>query len=93
MSPGAWLALIILIFAAVGFLRLVKKREISEKQFEIESRRTSLMGTGLQEFQGFLEPEKRAALKVVQEEKRKTDQTISGAKPAISGERPDLQEF
>ena len=78
MSFDAWLALIVLILAFVGFLRLGKKREISEERFEFESRRPSLLGMGLQEFQGFIEPEKKAAQKVVQEERRKTDQTISG---------------
>ena len=42
------------------------------------------MRTGLQEFQGFLEPEKKAALEIVTEEKRKTDVTLSGD-PPISG--------
>ena len=57
---------------------------LREEDFEREAKRPSLMRTGFQEFQGFLEPEKKAALEIVTEEKRKTDVTLSGD-PPISG--------
>jgi len=57
---------------------------LGEEDLEREAKRPSLMRTGLQEFQGFLEPEKKAVLEIVTEEKRKTDVTLSGD-PPISG--------
>ncbi len=81
MSPGGWLALIVVVIALVGFVKLVRKREITDERFAIESRRPSLLRAGLLEIQGFLEPEKRAALQVVEDEKRKTDLTVCGEPP------------
>jgi hypothetical protein len=81
MSWIAWTWLIVLVLAVYGLLRLGKPRSISEEEFEREARRPSLVRTGLQEFQGFLEPEKRAALEAVQAEERKTDQTVPGEPP------------
>ena len=67
-----------------GFVHVVRPPELREEDFEREAKRSSLMRTGLQEFRGFLEPEKKAALEIVTEEKRKTDVTLSGD-PPISG--------
>ena len=73
------------LLMAFGVFKLTRRRGFSDEEYERESKRPSLLRTGLQEFQGFLEPEKKAALRVVQEEKRKTDRAIPG-EPPESGE-------
>ncbi len=67
---------------ALGIVQALRRKELTEEEFEREAGRPSLMRTGLQEFQGFLEPEKKAALQVVEQEKRKTDQTVAGDPPS-----------
>ena len=75
----AGIALVLLMFA--GLIQSIRKKKFTDEEFEREAKRPSLMRTGLQELQGFLEPEKKAALEIVKEEKRKTDQTIPGEPP------------
>ncbi len=82
MSAGAWIGgILVASLMAVGIIRALRKKELSEDEFEREARRQSLVRTGFQEFQGFLEPEKKAAFEVVEQEKRKTDQTVTGDPP------------
>jgi hypothetical protein len=81
MSVGWLLGLVVLVLAVYGLLRLGKKREFSDEEFERESKRPSLMRTGLQEFQGFLEPEKRAAIVEVRKEQKKVDQVVPAEPP------------
>jgi hypothetical protein len=64
-----------------GLAKLLRKKGFSDEEYEREAARPSLLRTGLQELQGFLEPEKRAAIQVVREEKQKTDQTTPGDPP------------
>jgi hypothetical protein len=65
----------------LGAVKLLRKKHFSEEEFEREAARPSLLRTGLQELQGFLEPEKRAAIEVVREERRKTDPSNPGDPP------------
>jgi hypothetical protein len=81
MSPAGWIAIIVLVLCVYGFIQLGRRREITEEEFEREARRASLIRTGLQELQGFLEPAKRAAQEAVQEEKRKTNTSVAGEPP------------
>jgi len=82
MSTGVWIVVVVLVMLmALGIVQALRKRELTDEEFEREARRPSLMRTGLQEFQGFLEPEKKAALEVVEQEKRKTDQSVAGEPP------------
>jgi hypothetical protein len=81
MSAGYWIGLLVLILLVYGLVRLARVRSLSEEEFEREARRPSLLGTGLQELQGFLEPEKKASVESVREEKRKTNQSLSGDRP------------
>ena len=74
-----WLAaLVIVILMALGVSRALRPGRITDRNFEREARRPSLIRTGLQEFQGFLEPEKKVAVEVIEQERRKTDQIVSG---------------
>jgi hypothetical protein len=67
----------------VGALKPIRARELSDEKFVREARRPSLLRTGLQ---GVLEPEKRAAIGVVREERRKTNQAATGEPPrTVSG--------
>lgn len=75
-------AAVLVALLVYGLVHVVRPRELSEEEFEREAKRPSLMRTGLQEFQGFLEPEKKVALEIVTEEKRKTDVTLSGDPPS-----------
>jgi hypothetical protein len=78
----AWLAVLVVVgLMALGVLRALRTREITDQDFEREAKRPSLMRTGLQEFQGFFEPEKKAAVEVVKQEKRKTDRIVPGDPP------------
>ena len=82
MVSAAWfLGLILLVLAVYGLVQLGKKHEFSDEEYEHESKRPSLIGTALQEFQGFLEPEKRAAVVEIRKEKRKADQTVPSEPP------------
>ena len=81
MSVGWLFGLVVLVLAVYGLLQLGKKREFSDEEFERESKRPSLMRTGLQEFQGFLEPEKRAAIVEVRKEQKKVDQVVPAEPP------------
>jgi hypothetical protein len=65
-----------------GALRAIGRKEITGEEFERGATRPSLPRTGLQEFQGFLEPGEKTALQAVQEEKRKSKQSIPGEPPA-----------
>ena len=77
-----WLAvLVVVILMALDVLRKLRTREFTDQDFERGAQRPSLMRTGLQEFQGFLEPEKKVAVEVVKQKKRKTDQTVPGDPP------------
>ncbi|PYV12857.1 MAG: hypothetical protein DMG07_16115 [Acidobacteria bacterium] len=73
-------AAVVVVVLTYAFVHVM----LGQEDFEREAKRPSLMRTGFQEFQGFLEPEKKAALEIVTEEKRKTDVTLSGD-PPISG--------
>jgi hypothetical protein len=74
-----WLAaLVIVVLMALGVSRALRPGKITDQDFEREARRPSLIRTGLQEFQGFLEPEKKAAVEVIEQERRKTDSIASG---------------
>ena len=73
-------AAVVVVVLTYAFVHVM----LGEEDLEREAKRPSLMRTGLQEFQGFLEPEKKAVLEIVTEEKRKTDVTLSGD-PPISG--------
>lgn len=75
-------AAVLVALLVYGLVHVVRPRELGEEEFEREAKRPSLMRTGLQEFQGFLEPEKKVALEIVTEEKRKTDVTLSGDPPS-----------
>ncbi len=78
----AWLVgLVVLALAFYGLAQLGKKREFSDEEYERESKRPSLIGTALQEFQGFLEPEKRAAVVEIRKEEKKVDQTVPSEPP------------
>jgi hypothetical protein len=78
----AWLVgLVVLALAFYGLAQLGKKRKFSDEEYERESKRPSLIGTALQEFQGFLEPEKRAAVVEIRKEKRKADQAVPSEPP------------
>ncbi len=83
-SPADTIAWIVGVLIALlmlgGILFATKRRNISDEVFERESRRPSILRTGLQEFQGFLEPEKKAAVEVVKEEQRKHEQQEQGEK-------------
>jgi len=82
MTTLAWtIGLAVFVLMGGGILRLQRRRSLSNEEFEREARRPSLMRTGLQEFQGFLEPEKKAAVEAVREEERKTSPTFSGDPP------------
>ncbi len=87
MSAASWVGLTVFLLMVYGLYQLGRRRELSEKDFEREARRPSLLGTGLQEFQGLLEPEKKAAIQSVREEKRKTKPSLSGERP-VSGPAP-----
>jgi hypothetical protein len=82
MSAVTWL--VVIAFAALMLGILVKtllRHGISDEEFERQAKRPSLLRAGLQEFQGFLEPEKKAAYEVVEQEKRKTDVQTQGEPP------------
>lgn len=82
MVSAAWfLGLVVVVLAVYGLAQLGKKRQLSDEEFERESRRPSLIGTALQEFQGFLEPEKRAAVIEIRKEQKKVDQTVPAEPP------------
>ncbi len=82
MLSAAWfLGLVVLALAIYGLVQLGKKREFSDEEFERESKRPSLIGTALQEFQGFLEPEKRAAVMEIRKDQKKVDQTVPSEPP------------
>ena len=82
LVPAAWfLGLVVLVLAVYGLVQLGKKREFSDEEFEHKSKRPSLIGTALQEFQGFLEPEKRAAVIEIRKEQKKVDQTVPSEPP------------
>lgn len=81
MSVAWLLGLVVLVLAVYGFLQLGKKREFSDEEFERESKRPSLIRTGLQEFQAFLEPEKKVAIEEVRKEQKKVDQAVPGEPP------------
>jgi hypothetical protein len=85
---AAGIAFVLLMIAAL--IRSSGKKEFTEEAFERESKRPSLIRTGLQEFQDLLEPEKKAAFEIVKGEKRKTDSTTPGAPP---GRRPILAQL
>jgi len=79
MSVAGWIAVIVIALLFYGLSQLGRKREISDEEFEREAKRgASLLGNGLQELQGFLEPGAKAAMEVLKGEKRKTDQHPSG---------------
>lgn len=79
MSASAWIVLVVLVLMIYGLVRLARPRaELSDEEFEREARRPSLLRTGLQDLQGFLEPEKRASVQVLRQEKRKTKRNLSG---------------
>jgi hypothetical protein len=82
LAWAAGIALVLLMLA--GLAQLAGNKEFSDEAYERECRRPSLLRTGLQEFQGFLEPEKKAAIEIVKEEKRKTDQSVPGEPPELS---------
>ena len=88
MSSAAWITIIVVILMVYGLVQLGRRREITEEEFEREARRPSLLRTGLQEFQGFLEPAKRAAHEAVLEEKKKTATSLSGEGPDPGPEPP-----
>jgi len=71
----------VVLLMGAGVLRLMARKEITDEEFELGTRRPSLLRAGLQEFQGFLEPEKRAAFKAVQEEKQKSERSVPGELP------------
>lgn len=81
MSASAWIVLLVFILMLCGRLGLARPRKISDEDFERGARRPSLLGTGLQERQGFLEPEKRASVQAIRREKRKTSHIKSGDRP------------
>ena len=82
MSLGFWLTVLaVVLLMASGICQALRRKEFSEEEFERESKRPSLMRTGFQEFQGFLEPEKKDDLEVVKEEKKKTDQVFPSEPP------------
>jgi hypothetical protein len=78
----AWLVVLSLAALMLGILARTRRRhELSDEEFGREAKRPSLLRTGLQEFQGFLEPEKKAAYAVVEREQRKTDIQTQGEPP------------
>ncbi len=78
-----WMVVLVVVgFMAFGILRTIRTGQLTDHDFERERKRPSLIRTGLQEFQGFLEPEKKVAVEVIKQEMRKTDQTIPGDPPA-----------
>jgi len=81
MSAAWLLGLVVVALAFYGLLRLGKRHEFSNEEYERESKRPSLIGTALQEFQGFLEPEKRAAVIEIRKEQKKVDQTVPSEPP------------
>jgi hypothetical protein len=81
MSVAWLLGLVVAALAVYGLLQLGKKREFSDEEFERESKRPSLIRTGLQEVQGFLEPEKRTAIVEVRKEQTKVDQAAPAEPP------------
>lgn len=81
MSPAGWVAITVIALMIVFVVQLGRPRSFSEEEFEKESKRPSLLRTGLQEFQGFLEPTKKVAIEVVEKEKRKTNQEATGDPP------------
>ena len=81
MSVAWLLGLVVAALAVYGLLQLGKKREFSDEEFERESKRPSLIRTGLQEIQGFLEPEKRTAIVEVRKEQTKVDQAVPADPP------------
>jgi hypothetical protein len=81
MSVAWLLGLVVAALAVYGLLQLGKKRELSDEEFERESKRPSLIRTGLQEVQGFLEPEKRTAIVEVRKEQTKVDQAVPADPP------------
>jgi len=81
MSVAWLLGLVVAALAVYGLLQLGKKRELSDEEFERESKRPSLIRTGLQEIQGFLEPEKRTAIVEVRKEQTKVDQAVPADPP------------
>lgn len=81
MSVAWLLGLVVAALAVYGLLQLGKKRELSDEEFERESKRPSLIRTGLQEVQGFLEPEKRTAIVEVRKEQTKVDQAAPAEPP------------
>lgn len=81
MSPAGWLAIIVIALMIVFVVQLARPRSFSDEEFEKESKRPSLLRTGLQEVQGFLEPTKKVAIEVVEQEKRKTNQEATGDPP------------
>lgn len=81
MSVAWLLGLVVAALAVYGLLQLGKKREFSDEEFERESKRPSLIRTGLQEVQGFLEPEKRTAIVEVRKEQTKVDQAVPADPP------------
>jgi hypothetical protein len=79
MSAVAWLVVLALAAMMLGILaKTLRRHGISDEEFDRKAKRPSLLRAGLQEFQGFLEPEKKAAYEVVEQEKRKTDVQTQG---------------
>ena len=81
MSAAGWLAIAVVVGALIGVTRLARPRVISDEEFERESKRPSLLRTGLAEFHGFLQPDRKAGVEAIEQEKKKTDIQVSGDPP------------
>ena len=82
MTLIAWIVvLVVVVLMVVGIVSTSHRREITEDEFECKARRPSVLRAGLIEFQSYLEPEKRAAIEAVREEKRKREQQEQGDPP------------
>jgi len=83
-----WLLLLAFVVLILVGANAVRRTSLSDEEYERESKRPSVLGTAMQGLQGFLEPERKAAMHAVQEEKRKTQSNVSGDPPS-PGEKPD----
>jgi hypothetical protein len=91
VSASVWIVLLVFVLMVYGLVRLTRPRTISDEEFEREARRPSLLRTGLQELQGFLEPEKRASIQALRREKRKTKNKLSGDRPDAGAGDPRVE--
>jgi hypothetical protein len=81
MSAASWIVIVLVVLMIAGILHQARGGKYTGKFLPKDAGRASLIGPGLRELHGFLEPDRKAALIAVKDGDEREDPSDSGDGP------------